>query len=84
MNNSVFGKTMKNVRKHEDIKLVTIEARSSYLIFEQNYNAKKYLSKELLPTKMAKTHTVMNKPIYIGLSTLEISQLVMNEFWYEN
>ena len=79
MNNSGFGKTMKNMRKQEDIKLVTTKARSSYLLSEPIYHAKKFLSKDLLAT-----HIVINKPTYIGLSTLEISQLVMYKFWYDN
>ena len=42
MNNSVFGKTMKNVRNYRDIKLVTIEARKTYLVSEPNFHTTKF------------------------------------------
>ena len=48
MNNSVFGKTMENVRKHRDIKLVTTEKRRKYLVSEPNYLTLKFFSENLL------------------------------------
>ena len=48
MNNSVFGETMENVRKHRDIKLVTTEKRRNYLVSEQNYRTTKLFSENLL------------------------------------
>ena len=45
MNNAAFGKTIKNVRKHRDIKLVTTEARRNYLVSEPNYHTKKKIHK---------------------------------------
>ena len=41
MNNAVFGKTIENVKKHRDIKLVTTIKRRSYLVSEPNYHAAK-------------------------------------------
>ena len=48
MNNSVFGKTIENVRNHRDIKIVTTDKRRSILASEPNYHSTKYISKYLL------------------------------------
>ena len=48
MNNAIFGKTMGNVRKHRDIKLVTTERRRNYLVSEPNYHTTKFFTKNLL------------------------------------
>ena len=54
MNNAVFGKTMENVRKHRDIKLVTTERRRNYLLSEQNYHTRKFFTENLLAIEMKK------------------------------
>ena len=83
MNNSVFGKTMENIRKHRDIKLVTTEKKRSKLVSEPNYHTINLISEDLSITEMKKTKVKMNKPIYLGLSILEISKIIMYEFWYD-
>ena len=83
MNNSVFGKTMENVRKHRDIKLVTADKRRNYLVSEPNYHTTKWFSECLLAIEMKKMKVKMNKPVYIGLSILEISKTLMQEVWYD-
>ena len=55
MNNSVFGKTMENVRKHRDIKLVTTDKRRNQLASEPNYHTTKYFSENLIAIDMKKT-----------------------------
>ena len=54
MNSSVFGKTMENVRKHRDIKLVTTHKRRNQLVPEPNYHTTKYFSENLLGIEMKK------------------------------
>ena len=66
MNNSVFRKTMENVRKHRDIKLVTTEERRIKLVSEPNYHTTKHFSDKLLAIEMKKTSIKMNKPLYLG------------------
>ena len=65
INNAVFGKTMENVRKHRDIKLV-----SKNLVSEPNFHTTKFFTKNLLAIEMKKTEILMKKPAYLGLSIL--------------
>ena len=80
MNNAVFGKTMKTVRKHRDIKLVTTDKRRNQLVSEPNYHTTKYISENLLTIEMKKTKVKLNEPVYLYLSLLEISKILMHEF----
>ena len=83
MNNSVFGKTMENVRNHRDIKLVTTNERRKKLVSEPNYHTTKWFDKEFLAIEMNKTKILMNKPVYLGQAILDISKTLMYEFWYD-
>ena len=83
INNSVFGKTMENIRKHRDIKLVVTDKKRSKLVSEPNYHTINLISEDLSIIEMKKTKVKMNKPIYLGLSILEISKTLMYEFWYD-
>ena len=71
--NAAFGKTMEDVRKHGDMKLVIIEARRNYLLSEQNYQKITFFSENLLAVRNKKTQIFMDKPVYLGLSILEIN-----------
>ena len=82
MNNSVFGKTMENVRNHRDIKIVTTDKRKIILASKPNYHLTKYISKDLLIIEMKKTEVKMSKLIYIGQAILDLSKTLMYEFWY--
>ena len=83
MNNAVFGKTMENVRKHRDIKLVTTDYKRNKLVSEPNYHTMKLISENLSIIEMKKVKVKMNKPIYLGLLILEITKTIMYEFWYD-
>ena len=83
MNNAVFGKTMENIRKYRDIKLVTTDKKRNTLVSELNYHTMNYISEDLSIIEMNKTEVKMNKPIYLGLSILDISKILMYQFWYD-
>ena len=82
MNNSVFGKTMENLRKRVDIRLVNNEKDARKLISKANYNRRTIFSENLMAVHMNKTHIKYNKPIYLGMCILDISKAMMYDFHY--
>ena len=84
MDNAVFRKTMENMRKNRNIKLLTTERRRNYLVSEPNYLTKKIPTENLLAIEMRKTQILMNKLVYLGLSILDLSKTVMYESWYDH
>ena len=83
MINSVFGKTMENSRKHRDIKLVTTDKRRYQFLLEPNYHATKYFLENLLAIEINKIKVKINRPLYLGLSILEINKTLMHGFLYD-
>ena len=83
MCNAVFRKSMEQVRKHRDVRLVTTNKRRNQLVSEPNYHSIKWFSEELLAIEMKKTKIKMNKPIYLGLAILDINKTLMYEFSYD-
>ena len=67
MNNAVFRKTMDNVRKQRNIKLVTTERRRNYLVSKLDYRTAKFFTEHLLAIELRKTQRLVNKPVYLGL-----------------
>ena len=85
MNRLVFWKTMENVRKSKCIELVTTKRRKRYLVSEPNYYITKYNwynLKNLLAMEMNQTKVAIDKPVYSGLSIVDISKIAMHEYWY--
>ena len=80
MNNAVFGKTMENVRKHRDIKLVKSDKKRNKLVSEPNFHTMKLIDNNLAIIEMKKVKVKMNKSIYLGLSILDISKITMYEY----
>ena len=74
---------MKNVGKHRNIKLVTTASRRSYLVSEPNYHTTKFFTEKLLTIEMRKNEILMNTPVSLVLSILDLSKTVRNEFWYD-
>ena len=72
---------MDNLRKY--IKLVTTKRRNNYLVSKPNFHSSKFLTKNLLAIEMKKTEILINKPVCLELSILELSKILMYEFWYD-
>ena len=77
MNNAVFGKTMENVRMHKDIKLVTTDKWRNQLALEPNYHTTKHISEKLMAIEKKKIKVKLNKPIYFGMSMLDIRKALL-------
>ena len=82
-NNAVFGKTMENVRKHKDIKLVTNEKAYLKTVMKPNFKSGVLFGENLMGCEMGKIKVVMNKPVYLGQAILNLSKIVMYEFHYD-
>ena len=80
MNNSLFGKTMENVRNHRYIKLAANNERRNKLVSEPNYHKTTQFSEDFMAIEMKKTVIVMNKPIYLGQVISDIRKTLMYEF----
>ena len=80
MNNSVFGKSIENVWKHRDVKLATVEKRRNYLVLEPNYRNAMFFKETLLAIEMEKAQVLINKPVYLRLSILQLNKTVIYEF----
>ena len=83
MNNSVFGKTMENIRKHRNIKLVNDEEEYLRNVMRPNFKSGTLLGPDLMSYKMGKVRVVMNKPVYLGQAILDLSKTIMYEFHYD-
>ena len=83
MNNLVFGKTMENIRKHRNIKLVM--NRESYLctVMKPNFKSGTLFGENLMECEMGKIKVVMSKPVYLGQAILDLSKIVMHKFHYD-
>ena len=69
--------------KHTDIKLVTTERRKHIFVSESNYYFTKFFAENLLTIEMTKTQILIKKPVFSGLSILELSKILKYEFWYD-
>ena len=86
MNNSVYGKTMENVRKRVDVKLIKQwEGRygAEFYISKPTFKSCAIFSKDLVAIELRKTQVIINKPIYIGLCVLDLSKILLYDFHYQ-
>ena len=83
MNNSVFGKTMENIRKHRNIKLVMTEEKYLKMVMKPNFKSGTLFGENLMGCEMGKIKVVMKKPVYLGQAILDLSKIIMYEFHYD-
>ena len=83
MNNSIFGKTMENIRNHKDMKLVTSDKKYLKYVMKPNFKDGHPFSKHLFAVEMGKKEITMNKPVYLGQAILDLSKTLMYEFHYD-
>ena len=74
---------MENVRTHRVTKLVTSDKRRRRLVSEPNYHSHQKFSDHLMAIEMKKTRVKMTKPLYLGMPILDITKILMYEFWYD-
>ena len=88
MNNSVFGKTMENIRKHGDIKLVNNIEDYLKQVMKPNFKGgvlmgADLMGADLMSCERRKVKVKMNKPVYLGQAILDLSKTIMHEFHYD-
>jgi len=82
MNNSVFGKTMENIPNRVNIRLVNNQKSLKKCVAEPNFDHCTVFSENLVAVQMKKTELVFNKPVYLGMSILDLSKTLMYDFHY--
>ena len=83
MNNSVFGKTMENIRNRVNVKLVNTGEQFKKLTAKPNYESRKIFNENLVSVHMKNTSLTMDKPVYLGMSILDLSKTLMYDFHYK-
>ena len=82
MNNSVFGKTMENIRKRVDVRLVTDEKKLLKLTSKPTYVSSKIFNENLVAVHKIKETLTLNRPAYVGMCILDLSKTLMYDFHY--
>ena len=83
MNNSVFGKTMENIRKRVDVRLVTDEKKLLKLTSKPTYVSSKIFNENLVAVHKIKETLTLNRPAYVGMCILDLSKTLMYDFHYK-
>lgn len=83
MNNSVFGKTMMNIRNHINVKLISEGGKYTKYVSKNNYNKSVFFDDNLAAIHLTKIEIFFNQPIYIGVCILELSKTIIYDFFYK-
>ena len=82
MNNSVFGKTMENIRKRVDVRLITDEKKLLKMVSKPTYVSSKIFNDNLVAVHKIKETLTLNRPAYVGMCILDLSKTLMYDFHY--
>ena len=82
MNNSVFGKTMENIRKRVDVRLLTDEKKLLKYASKPTYVSSKIFNENLVAVHKIKETLTLNRPAYVGMCILDLSKTLMYDFHY--
>ena len=82
MNNSVFGKTMENIRNRVDVKLLNDEKSAQKLVAKPNFEHLTIFDENLVAIHMKRIKLLFNKPVYCGMAILDLSKTLMYDFHY--
>ena len=82
MNNSVFGKTMENLRNRVDVRLVTDNKKLTKLTSKPTYVSSKIFNENLVAVHKIKETITLNRPAYVGMCILDLSKTLMYDFHY--
>ena len=82
MNNSVFGKTLENIRNGIGIRLISTDKVAHKLTAKPNYDCCTIFDENIIAVHMKKTTLYFNKPVYLGMSILDLSKCLMYDFHY--
>ena len=80
MNNSVFGKTIENIRKRQNILLVDDRSKAAKLTTRPNFDRVTIFDSNLIAVHMKKAEVYFNKPVYVGQAILDLSKILMFDF----
>jgi hypothetical protein len=82
MNNSIYGKTVENLRKRVDVKFVSSEDDLLKLVASPCFESHRIMNENLIVVKRLKEVLTLNKPCYVGMSILDLSKTLMYDFHY--
>ena len=83
LNNAVYGKTLENVRNHNDFRLINTPERFQKLVNKPSYKHRHIINEDLVVVELEKAMVELDKPIYMGLSILDYSKIHMYSFYYD-
>ena len=82
LNNSKIGKTMENIRKRVDARLVTDQKKFSKLVSKPAYVNSKIFNEDLVSVHKIKETLIIDRPGYVGMCILDLSKRLMYDFHY--